>query len=508
MPLPSPPPSVRGLRVWQRFHVRITLLYGAALLAVFIILGVLLYFAGVDAELRGLQHRLRAMAALLSVDLTPPALEALGKGGPEAEPIQRDFKSRVAALCKSDPDVDGAYVMFRTEQAGYLRFITNHDCTPNPDAPPADAAPRLYDARALPVMLRGLEEVAAEDRVYRDAFGTSLSGYAPLRASGEGAVSVGIVGLDVDARRIDLMRERALHLVGGFVALAALLLAPVAFLVGRAVRGPVERVIHASAAIADGHLETRLGLARRDEFGLMAQHFDQMAAGLEERERIRATFGRYLGRDVARALLAEADPDRLGGEEREVVVLFSDLKGYSTLSEHLSPQQIVGVLNTYLEAMTEAIEAERGVYLEFLGDGFLAVFGAPNELPDKEAAAVRCALEMRRRLVELNEAWERSDVAKLWRDRGIARLEARVGLHQGTVVAGNVGSRNQVRYTVIGDAVNVAARLEALNKELGSEILASREVIERLPPDLAERAASRGEHRIKGREQPVRVYAF
>jgi class 3 adenylate cyclase len=296
--------------------------------------------------------------------------------------------------------------------------------------------------------------------------------------------------------------------VGGFVALAIALLAPVAYLVARAVRGPVERVIHASASIADGHLETRLALRRRDEFGLMAQHFDLMAAGLEERERIRATFGRYLGRDVAKALLAETDPARLGGEEREVVVLFSDLQSYSTLSEHLSPQQIVELLNTYLEAMTDAIEAENGIYLEFLGDGFLAVFGAPNDLPDKEAAAVRCALEMRRRLVELNDAWERSDVAKLWRERGIPRIAARVGLHRGTVVAGNVGSRNQVRYTVIGDTVNVAARLEALNKELGSDILASREVIDKLPPELAEKAASRGEHRIKGREQPVRVYAI
>jgi class 3 adenylate cyclase len=495
MALPALPPSVRELRVWQRFHVRITALYGAALLAVFIVLGVLLYFAGVDAELRGLQSRLRAMAALLSADLTPAAVEALRTNSPEAEALKRDFKNRIAAVCASDPDVDGAYIMLRTENPGWLRFITNHDCTPSETPPPPETRP--YDARSLPVMLRGLEEVAVEDRVYRDPFGITLSGYAPLPGRGRGPESAGLVGVDVDARRIDLMRGRALRLVGGFVALAVALLAPVAYLVGRAVRGPIERVIHASAAIADGHLETRLALTRGDEFGLMAKHFDLMAAGLEERERIRATFGRYLGRDVAQALLAEADPARLGGEEREVVVLFSDLQSYSTLSEHLSPQQVV-----------EAIEDERGVYLEFLGDGFLAVFGAPNELPDKEAAAVRCALEMRRRLLDLNEAWERTDSSRLWRDRGISRIAARVGLHLGRVVAGNVGSRNQVRYTVIGDAVNVAARLEALNKELGTEILASREVIERLPPELAEKAASRGEHRIKGREQPVRVYAL
>ncbi|NUQ74455.1 MAG: HAMP domain-containing protein [Polyangiaceae bacterium] len=497
------PPSVRELRVWQRFHVRITALYGAALLAVFIILGVLLYKTGFDIELRGLQHRLRAMVALLAADLTPDALNALQKGGPEAEPVKREFKARVTALCASDPDVGSAYILLRTEHAGWLHFAVVLDCTPSRD-PPSEVRP--YDARNLPVMLRGLEQIAVEDRVYRDPFGATLSGYAPLFSGG--TVSAGLVGIDVDAQRLSLMRGRVLRLVGGFAILAMALLAPVAYLVARAVRGPVERVIQASASIADGRLETRLAIVRRDEFGLMAHHFDLMAAGLEERERIRATFGRYLGRDVAKALLAEADPSRLSGEEREVVVLFSDLQSYSTLSEHLSPRQVVELLNAYLDAMTDVIEAEHGVYLEFLGDGFLAVFGAPNELPNKEEAAVRCAVEMRRRLMALNDAWEKTDVSKLWRERGIPKIVARVGLHSGTVVAGNVGSRNQVRYTVIGDTVNVAARLEALNKELGSEILISHEVIEKLPPDLAQKAASRGEHHIKGRDQPVRVYAI
>lgn len=500
---PVLPPSVRALRPWQRFHVRITLLYGAAVLAVFAVLGALLYDAGVDAEMRGLRLRLRAMVVLLATDLSPEDVEALKQYDDRAaETLRGALRERAAVLCARDPDVSGVYILLRTEEPGWLRFAAAYARTEQDGA----VERRLYDARMVPVMLRGLDEVAVEDRPYRDSFGTTLSGYAPLLdASGK---SAGLIGVDVDMPRIDLMRERVLRLVGAFVALAAALLIPVALLVGWAVRGPVESVIRASAAIADGHLETRLALARRDEFGLMAQHFDTMAAGLEERERIRATFGRYLGRDVAQALLAEADPERLGGEEREVVVLFSDLEGYSTLSEHLSPRQVVEVLNTYLEAMTEAIEAEHGVYLEFLGDGFLAVFGAPNVLPDKEAAAARCALAMRRRLADLNAIWEQTGVARLWQDRGIARIAARIGLHRGTVVAGNVGSRNQVRYTVIGDAVNVAARLEALNKELGTEIAASREVVERLPPELAERAAPRGEHRVKGRAQPVEVYAL
>jgi adenylate cyclase len=501
-PAPLLPPSVRALRLWQRFHVRITLLYGGAVFVVFVVLGALLYSSGVDAELRGLQLRLRALVVLLSVDLAPAAVEELHKRGPEAEPIRHAFRQRAMALCARDPDVSAAYVLLESDQPGLFLFVVAYNCAGG-DQPTEE---RPYDPQSLPVMLRGLEELAVEDRPYRDTFGVTLSGYAPLRDSS--GRSLGLVGVDVHAGRIDRMRERVLRLVGAFVAIAAALLFPVALLVGRAVRGPIERVIKASAAIADGRFETRLALTRRDEFGLMAQHFDIMAAGLEERERIRATFGRYMGRDVAKALLAEADPARLGGEERDVVVLFSDLGSYSTISEHLSPSQVVDVLNTYLEAMTEVIEAERGVYLEFLGDGFLAVFGAPNDLPDKEAAAMRCSLSMRRRLVDLNEMWERTGVARLWQEQGVPRIAARIGLHRGTVVAGNVGSRHQVRYTVVGDVVNVAARLEALNKELATEILASREVVERLPAELANRAAPRGEHRVKGRAQPVEVYAF
>jgi class 3 adenylate cyclase len=496
------PPSVRALRLWQRFHVRVTILYGCAVLAVFAVLGVLLYNAGVEAELRGLQSRLRAMVVVLSTDLTPPAIDTLRESEAAGAPVRDGIDKRAAALCAQDPDVGGIYVLLRTDDPDMLRFAYGHNCT----QPELASERRLYDPRDLPVMLRGLEEISVEDRVYRDTFGVTLSGYAPLRdAAGK---STGLIGVDVDARRIDALRARVLRLAFAFVALAAALLVPVALLVGKAVRGPIERLIHASAAIADGRFSTRLALKRKDEFGLLAEHFDFMAAGLEERERIRATFGRYMGRDVAQALLAEADPARVGGEERDVVVLFSDLQGYSTLSEYLSPREVVELLNTYLDSMTEAIEEEHGVYLEFLGDGFLAVFGAPNDLPDKEAAAVRCALAMRFRLEELNTKWEETGVARLWQERGILRLAARMGLHRGTVVAGNVGSRNQVRYTVVGDVVNVSSRLESLNKELSTSILVSSEVMERLPPELAARATPRGEHHVKGRAQPVLVYAL
>lgn len=495
------PRSLGEIRIWRRFHVRVSLLYGAAFLAVLGILGAVLYDFGVKSEIGGLQQRVRAVVGLLAAELGPAEVDALVEDGPRAAEVRRRFMDRAATVCGGNPDVGSVYLLLKTDRDGWLRFAADYDASR-----PSVRVGEPYDARALPVMLRGLEALAVEDRPYEDRYGLTLSGYAPLLTADRR--SVGLIGMDIDASRVAVLRARVLRFVGAFFVLAALLLIPLAALVARSVRGPIEHIIRASAAIADGRFETRIVLRRRDEFGLMAYHFDFMAAGLEERERIRATFGRYLGRDVARALLSDPGASRLGGEEREVVVLFSDLRSYSTVSEHLPPHEVVEVLNTYLAAMTEEIEAEHGVYLEFLGDGFLAVFGAPNEVPDKEARAARCAQAMQRRLAALNEAWEESGVARRWQERGISTLGARIGLHRGLVVAGNVGSRNQMRYTVVGDTVNVAARLQALNKDLGTTILASSDVVERLPAEMAGQAEERGEHRVKGRDQAVRVFAL
>src|SRR5689334_4732838 len=127
------PPSVRALRPWQRFHVRITLLYGAAVVAVFAILGAVLYDAGVDAEISGLQLRLRAMVALLAADLKPQAVEALKADGSEAEEVRRALSERAATLCAHDPDVSSAYVLLRTLEPGVLRFAMTYNRVQPPE---------------------------------------------------------------------------------------------------------------------------------------------------------------------------------------------------------------------------------------------------------------------------------------------------------------------------------------------------------------------------------------
>jgi len=170
--------------------------------------------------------------------------------------------------------------------------------------------------------------------------------------------------------------------------------------------------------------------------------------------------------------------------------------------------QVVEMLNQYLGAMSEVIEEHDGCVIEFIGDAILTVFGAPNTVPDHSEKAVCCALKMRARLLKLNTEWEKTGLSRYWKNCGMDELGARIGIHTGRVVAGNLGSRTRMKYAVIGDTVNVAARLEALNKELGTDILMSMEVYDHLPEGLIPDIKDQDIHAVKGREQSVRVYSI
>jgi adenylate cyclase len=212
------------------------------------------------------------------------------------------------------------------------------------------------------------------------------------------------------------------------------------------------------------------------------------------RRRLHASFGRYVGRDVLGQILDENPA--LGGQRRAVSILVSDIRGFTTLSEKLPAETVASHLNTYFPAMVGAIFAHRGTVDDFIGDGILAVFGAPLDDPDHAAQAVRAAVAMQAALARLNERWQA---------QGLPTLRMGVGVHTGVVFAGNVGSsRERVKYTVIGDAVNAAARLEGLNKDLGTTMLLTEET-RALVGDLVE-TRDRGAVAVKGREEPLHVH--
>lgn len=488
--------EVAALPLWRRFHVKATLLFVAPVLVLLAVLAVSSQLFAREAELEVLQGRIRGLVVGLSRTIDPDDVRALESSVDHGSPAHARLTSAFARVAAAEVDVESIYVLRRSPRPGYLRFAADWVRA----GKPAQVG-LLYAVAQADGMLLAFERPVIESRIYGDAWGRHLSGYAPLRdADGE---VVGFVGVDVRAQRVEELERGALITTAlAYGAALALFVLGGAFL-GRSLRRALGRIISAAGAIAAGDYGVRTGLRRQDEIGVLAERVDRMAGELEERDRMRALFGRYVSEDVARRVLESSDTAPHGARERVVTALFVDLRRYSTISEGLSPQDVLALLNDYFSAMTDIVERHRGCVVELLGDAILAVFGAPEELEDHAEAAVRCALAMQERLEALNVEWERSGLAAMWKERGVDRIAARFGAHTGRVVAGSLGGDRRAKYTVLGRAVNVAIALEAMNEELGTTLLVSAEVVAALPDELASRAVSRGAHRVRSEDVEV-----
>lgn len=216
-----------------------------------------------------------------------------------------------------------------------------------------------------------------------------------------------------------------------------------------------------------------------------------------QRRQMRSLLRRYVSDRVADLVLQDPDAAALGGRAAEVTLLFSDLNGFTTWSERTEPEAVVAVMNEYFTAMEEVIFRRGGTLKQFVGDEIMVIFGAPFPQPDAEERAVRTALEMQAELRRMGDVWAA---------RGIPRLEAKIGVHRGRVVTGNVGSPRRTEYAAVGDAVNLASRVMGLTKSLGHMLLITDAIYERVK-DLVE-VTEFPPQPVKGREQPVRVYGL
>ena len=263
---------------------------------------------------------------------------------------------------------------------------------------------------------------------------------------------------------------RALQWRIAAIGVAALLLA---LLIGRTLAGgitsPLQALVKGMREVVAGNLRYRSPIVREDEVGFLARSFNDMVVGLEERAHIEDTFGRFVSRDVATAVLSGNVP--LEGERREVSILFQDIRGFTALSQRLDPAALLRLLNQFFTEMVAAVEAEGGVVKQFIGDGVMALFGAPQACTDHAERAVRAALGMVHRLAALN--------ARL-REQDLAPIEIGVGIDTGVVIAGLIGPDNRVEYGVVGDPVNLANRVEALTREFHATVLVSRGIADRL----------------------------
>jgi adenylate cyclase len=287
-------------------------------------------------------------------------------------------------------------------------------------------------------------------------------------------------------------RKKLYRDLGG-LGLALIIVLALALRFASRLGGSVRAISDAAAHVKGGKYVNAPIVPTGDEIEQLANDFNAMVQGLKERDQLRETFGRYVTRQVADHLMKGNQV--LGGELVPVTVLFSDIRSFTSISETMDPRALLNFLNEYFTGMVESVMLNHGVVDKFIGDAIMAVFGAPVPTPEDPLHAVKAALAMRTRLAKINEDFKR---------RGLPEIRAGIGLHSGQVVAGNMGHAERMEYTVIGDAVNLASRLEGMTKELGCDVVLSEDLYKQVARQV--HAEPLHKIKVKGRDQEVMVY--
>jgi class 3 adenylate cyclase len=263
--------------------------------------------------------------------------------------------------------------------------------------------------------------------------------------------------------------------------------------------GPLRRLRHGVERLAAGDLAVRVPPTSRDEVGELTRAFNEMGDSLQQKQRVQNAFGRYVNDYVLNQLLEGPEEEGRGGIEREVTILFADIRGFTHLSEGLKAHKVVALLNEIFQLVSDKILERGGTIDKFIGDSVMAYFGAPVTQPDHALRALSAAIAIQQAVEARTRAIRQPGGAA----SEALPVEIGIGIHTGVVVVGNIGSDRRTDFTAVGDAVNVAHRLEKLARP--GEILVS-EAVQRVVRAAA-RLRFEGERQLSGREEPVHVYS-
>lgn len=296
--------------------------------------------------------------------------------------------------------------------------------------------------------------------------------------------------------------ERRLLLVNSALTVIAALLALVfATVVTRLLVRAVHDLVRGAQSVEAGNLDTEVVVSTHDEIGTLATSFNEMVGGLRLKERIKETFGKYMDPRIVAGLLDHPEFSQPGGEKREMSVMFIDLKGFTSISEVLQPDDLIYLVNDFFGHMSDAISNHKGVVDKYMGDAVMAYWGPPFcDGADHARLACEAAREALGRLEHF-----RADVhKKLGADADGLDIDLRIGVSSGEMIVGTIGSKISRNFTVMGDPVNLGSRLEGANKAYGTRILVSDRTHRLAGKDMPMREIDM--IRVKGKQKPVRVY--
>lgn len=267
------------------------------------------------------------------------------------------------------------------------------------------------------------------------------------------------------------------------------------FLFSKTITNPILNLLDATNRLAHGNYDVKVSEKNNDEVGLLSKNFIRMSEGLKEREKVKDALGRFVNPAIVEMVLSK--DLKLGGERKNCAIFFSDIRNFTSISEKLSPEEVVEFLNEYMTLMVECIDMTFGVVDKFIGDAIMATWGATESFGNVVENSLNCAILMRRELIKFNK--------NRGKDPKKPIIKIGCGINYGPAIAGQIGSENRLEFTVIGDAVNLASRIEALNKPFGTDILVSEEaiskvgdkyILEKMRPIL-----------VKGKEKPQNIFA-
>jgi len=252
----------------------------------------------------------------------------------------------------------------------------------------------------------------------------------------------------------------------GAVLMLSIILVLIRFQVGKIVNR-IEKLSNNAKKVAKGEYGDPIKIETKDEIGQLTYNYNAMVKGLKERDFIRDTFGRYVDPDFAKFLLEHPDAGELGGKRRQVAILMSDIRGFTALSETLSPEVIINILNQYFSHMIRIIQKHNGIIVDFFGDGILVFFEPLSDsLKDTIHTCIRCAEDMQNEMQLFNDEMKH---------KSLPELSMGIGVNTGPVIVGNIGSKTRAKYGIVGSAVNITSRIQA--KAKGSEIVISDAVL-------------------------------
>lgn len=418
---------------------------------------------------QALMLRLENIAQLTASRIDPSDLETLAAAGAAAE--SRPQYPRVSEILNRASlaivDVNSVYTWLvkldTTKPYGVsVHYIVDthskHDGIIYPPAEPYEA--EADDSRVLKKLIE-TERPITDGVLIRDSAGVWLSGYAPVRVDRPAGRAL-VVGFDISAARVKAEEERVRNVLIQSGLLAVLAVVPIGIGLGYLLSRPLQRI--------SAKMEYMSSLSTASQPPLALQHkwiieISQVLDSMFKLENAIHAFARYLPREAVKLLLNQQVSASLGGELCELTFMFTDIEDFSRVAEGLPASTLLTLLNEYMGAISEPILRSGGTIDKYIGDSVMAFWGAPTRMADAASRACEAALQIQERCAELNRTWASQglDIA----------FHTRIGVHTGSAVVGNLGTQDRINYTVVGDDVNFASRLEVINKHYGTRILVS-----------------------------------